>query len=242
VEGYRADLAHIHDSGYGEFAARAAEQVVAWLRAAGHREGLVVDLGCGGGQSSLAFAAAGYEVFGSDASAALVERARERVPGSRFAVCSFLDAELPPCVAVVAIGEVLTYTFDPRNGRPALAALFGRAHAALRPRGLLVFDVLGPSRRPLPSRTWREGDGWAVLAELSALAGGERLRRRIVTFLQEPDGAWRRGEEVHDVLLLEPAPLLTDLRAAGFRARTRHSYDGGPRHQPGHSVYVARRP
>ena len=240
MEGYRADLAHIHDAGYGDFAARAAARVVRWLRAAGHREGLVVDLGCGGGQSSRAFADAGYGVLGSDASPALIERAHARVPEARFEVCSFLDADLPPCVAVVAIGEVLTYTFDPRNGPAALASLFGRAHAALRPRGLLVFDVLGPSRRPLPSRTWREGDGWTVLAELTALAGTARLRRRIVHF-RETGGAWRRGEEVHDVLLLESARLLADLRAAGFRAQARRSYDGGPRHQPGHAVYVARR-
>ena len=235
MDGYREDLAHTHDSGYGHFAERAAQAIVPWVRPRG---GLVVDLGCGGGQASRVFADAGFEVLGIDQSVSLIARARARVPEGEFRVGSFLDAELPAgCAAVVAISEVFTYAFDARNGRAALAGLYARIHAALRPRGLLAFDLLAPTRDTTARRTWESGEDWAVLAERTEI--GDRLRRDIVTFRRVGD-AWRRAAETHDVLLFEPADVLADLRAAGFRAKRRRSY-AGPRAGPGHSVYVARR-
>ncbi|MEW5927683.1 MAG: hypothetical protein AB1941_09365 [Gemmatimonadota bacterium] len=46
---YREDLASVHHVGFGDFAEGAAPGVLALLRQAGIREGLVVDLGCGSG-------------------------------------------------------------------------------------------------------------------------------------------------------------------------------------------------
>ena len=236
MEGYREDLAHTHDQGYGAFSETAARAILPWVRP---HAGTVVDLGCGGGHAARVFADAGFGVLGIDQSPALLGRARARVPEGRFEAGSFLDAELPPgCAAVVAIGEVLTYTFDARNGREALAGLYRRIHDALRPRGLLAFDLLGPTGDTEARRTWTAGPGWAVMAERRE--SGHALTREIVTF-REHDGAWRRDEETHHVVLFEPDAVLADLRAAGFAARRRRSYSG-PRAAPGHSVYVARRP
>ena len=46
---YGPDLARIHDAGFGDFARDAGDGIVAMLRDAGIRGGLVVDLGCGSG-------------------------------------------------------------------------------------------------------------------------------------------------------------------------------------------------
>jgi SAM-dependent methyltransferase len=236
MDAYREDLSHAHDTGYGAFAEQAAGAILRWLRPRG---GLVVELGCGGGHSSRVFADAGFDVLGYDVSAPLVERARARVPEGRFEVGSFVDAPLPGgCAAVTAISEVLTYTFDARHSADALGEVFARVHAALRPGGLFAFDLLGPTGDVAAERSWREGPDWVTAVERSAT--GERLTRRIVTFRETPQG-WRRDDETHEVLLLAPERVLAALRAVGFRAKRRRSYDG-PRASAGHSVYLARRP
>src|SRR6516162_1943587 len=135
---YGADLAYIHDVGFGQFARRAAPELLRWLRKAGKRSGLVVDLGCGSGIWAKELADAGYDVLGIDQSAAMVTLARQRVPGGRFRGESFVTAELPPCVAVTAIGECFSYLFDRRNSERQLTRVFGRIYRALEPGGLLI--------------------------------------------------------------------------------------------------------
>lgn len=235
MEHYGEDLAHTHDTGHGAFAETAATALLRWIRP---HAGLIAELGCGGGHAARVFADAGFEIWGVDLSPAQVARARARVPEGDFRVGSFVDAEPPAgCAAVTAISEVLGYAADPRHGPDALDEVFARAHAALRPGGLLAFDLLGPLGERAPERSWREGEDWLTVVERSV--SGHTLRRRIVTFRAAGAG-WRRSEETHDVLLFEPADVLARLRAAGFRAKRRRSYDG-PRAAEGHSVYLARR-
>jgi SAM-dependent methyltransferase len=120
---------------------------------------------------------------------------------------------------VLAIGEVFNYPFDEGNTRAALPSLFARIHAALRPGGLLVFDLASPGLVPGGrTRTWTTGPDWAVLVE-----------------------NYRRREEVHRQRLHRPAEILVLLRAAGFRARTSRRY-GEVSPGRGRRVYVARKP
>ena len=39
----------------------------------------------------------------------MIELARLHAPNARFEVARFADAEIPPCAAIVAMGEVLNY-------------------------------------------------------------------------------------------------------------------------------------
>src|SRR5262245_40576734 len=112
---YGADLAFIHDTGYGEFARSAAPWLLKTLRDRGLTDGLVVDIGCGSGIWARELSAAGYDVLGIDQSAAMLAIARERVPRGQFRQGSFVSADLPPCVAVTAMGEILNYLFDEAN-------------------------------------------------------------------------------------------------------------------------------
>lgn len=84
----------------------------------------------------------------------MVDLARVNVPGARFVQGSVWDAELPPAVAVTAIGEVVNYTADARAGVEQLAGLIDRVRTALAPGGVFLFDIATPGRGgPDGSRT-----------------------------------------------------------------------------------------
>lgn len=203
----------------------------------------MVELGSGTGRTARRLTDAGHDVVGFDLSPAMVALAREAAPAARFEVASFLDADVPACDAVVAVGEVFNYLFDAAHGEDALPGLFARVRDALRPGGTLLFDLAGPGRVAAEGAAQRHfaGDGWAVLLEAEEIGTGPgraELTRRITTFRREAD-LYRRAEEVHRLRLLEPSVVLRMLRAAGFRARVLRGYDGEP-FAPGHRAYLAR--
>src|SRR5262245_1645681 len=99
---YHEDLAYIHDVGHGDFARDAAPGVLEIFRSSSIHVGLVVDLGCGSGIWAEELVLAGYNVLGVDISAAMLALARGRVPSAEFRLGSFLDINLPRCVAVTA--------------------------------------------------------------------------------------------------------------------------------------------
>src|SRR5918995_6203519 len=146
TEWYREDLAYIHDVGHADFALESAPGILEILAQNGIRDGLVVDLGCGSGLWARELIDAGYRVLGIDISEAMIEISRERVPEAEFSVGSLFEAEIPPCVAVTALSEVLNYLFDAENEEQGLGRLFRRVYDALDPGGLFVFDALGPGQ------------------------------------------------------------------------------------------------
>jgi SAM-dependent methyltransferase len=241
-EAYRADLTYIHDTGHGDLARAAAETVIAALRRAGRERGRVVDLGCGSGIYARALLEAGYDVTGFDISEAMIATARRRAPQADLRVASFLDAEIPRCVAVTAVGECFSYLFDEKVAGTALDALFARVLRALEPHGIFVFDVAAPGRLrgASPQRYWREGDDWAVLIEIEEDVPASRLSRSIITF-RRTGQTWRRDHEIHRLRLHTRRDLEVRLRAAGFRVRALARY-GAVRFAPGHLGFFARKP
>lgn len=237
---YREDLAYIHDEGYGALARDAAKRLLDELSRAGLRQGTVVDLGCGSGILARAVADARYRVLGIDLSAAMVTLARARVPEAEFRAASFLSVDLPPSVAISAIGEVFNYAFDPANDTAARESLFRRVHDALVPGGLLLFDVAGPERANQGSiRTWAEGPDWAVLVD-SAVDSGTRVLTRCITTFRRAGPDYRRDAEVHRLTLLEPSNVADSLRGVGFSVDTIVAYGAEPL-PPGVTAFVARK-
>jgi SAM-dependent methyltransferase len=239
---YRDDLAYIHDAGFGRFARGGAGLLLEELRRRGVDRGLVIDLGCGSGILSEALAAGGFDVLGIDVSPAMVALARTRVPAGRFRVESLLTAELPPCVAVAAVGECFNYLFDSRHSPDAVRQVLGRAFAALAPGGPLVFDVAEPGRvpGPGPSKTYFEGDGWAVLVTTEEDQSQGLLTRAITSFRKVGE-LYRRDHEVHRQRLLPRAQVLAWLQEIGFQAQTLGGYGEVP-FGPGHVGFLARKP
>lgn len=241
TEWYREDLAHIHDVGFGDYALRAAPGILEVLNRSGVREDLVVDLGCGSGLLARELVNAGYRVLGIDISAAMIEIARRRVPEAEFRVGSLFEEEIPPCGAVVSVGEVFNYLFDLRGDEDALPRLFRRVHDALTPGGVFVFDVAEPGQvwRGVPARGFTEGEDWVVMVEREENPDRGVLTRRISTFRKVGE-SYRRDDEVHRQRLYRAPEVAGKLRWAGFRVRTMRGY-GEFRLPRAHVAFVARK-
>lgn len=219
---YRDDLAWIHHTGFSEFSESAAPWLIETLP-----RGLVVDVGCGSGVLARELVRAGFGVLGIDASPSMIALARETAPNARFETGTFANANIPPCSAVVAIGEVLNY-----GRRDELPAFFERVAKSAR---MLVFDIAERGSYPAHDEVRTGGDDWSVIAIKDS--DGERLTRRVLTF-REIGGRTQRDEEVHTLELYDRDDVTGMLRAAGFGVRTRRSY-GARRLPAGHTVYIA---
>lgn len=241
MKAYDRDLAYIHDTGFTGFARKAAPGLLRLLRQSRIVGGLVVDAGCGSGVWARELTDRGYAVLGIDISADMVRLARRHAPAARFRVGSFLSVELPPCDAVTSIGECVNYAFDRRSGKKGLAEFFGRAYRALRPGGVLVFDVVEPGAADgAPKRRFLEGPDWAILLEVREDRRRKTLARRIVSF-RRVGRLFRRSEEVHRLHLHSGSELLAELNRAGFEARLLAGY-GRFRFAPAHVGFLARKP
>jgi SAM-dependent methyltransferase len=244
---YGDDLAHIQHDGFRDFSARAAPALLKLLHGAGLRRGTVVDLGCGDGTWLRALTRAGHAAIGIEVSPALVKHARRQAPRARIHVGSIYTTPLPACDAVTALGEVLGYlpAAGERSARiPGFAAFFRRVARALRPGGLFAFDlVVRSAKRPLHTRNYREGEGWAVLAESIEDAKRGRLTRDITMFRRiGASDRWRRSHEVHRVRVPEKTEILRALRDAGFVAKASNAYGRNAAMLPGRAAFFARKP
>jgi SAM-dependent methyltransferase len=239
-EWYGEDLAYVHDAGFGGFVLESAPGILGILRRNGIREGLVLDLGCGSGLWARELVRSGYSVLGVDISGAMISLARNRVPEAEFRISSLFEADLPPCDAVTALGEVLNYLFDPNHDSQPLLWFFRRAYGALVPGGVFVFDIAEPGQVApgTITRGFTEGEGWVVLVEKGEDRG--TLTRRITTF-RKAGGHYRRSDETHRQRLYRAPDVAGELRRVGFRVRTVRAY-GRHRLAGARAAFVARKP
>ena len=225
---YGEPLAHVHDQGFAQHAEAAAEYLLSQLRAVGIRDGLVVALGCGSGILPDRLGRAGFDVLGIDISPAMIELARHRAPQATFRVQSMYEAQLPNCVAITAVGEILNYQFDPvRQDTQALTELFDRAYQALATPGLFIFDVAHVGRLGGATKSQRffEHDRWTVLIDSHEDAGNRLLTRKCVVFRKSGDNdGYERSEEIHYLRLLRPEWIETELRKGGFASTSATNY------------------
>ena len=240
MEAYKNDLAYIHDVGFGDFARNSAPGLLEILRGAGITSGLIVDLGCGSGLWARELVNEGYDVFGIDISAPMIDIARRRVPQGEFQVASLLKAKIPQCAAVTSLGECLNYLFDKTNSVIELRRLFHRVHTALKPGGLMIFDIAEPGRGKGPRQKHREGSDWAVLVDVDEDTSTNKLTRRITSF-RRVGATYARDEEVHHLQLYKRSEIARELRDVGFRVRTVSAYGDQPM-LDGCVGFVARKP
>jgi SAM-dependent methyltransferase len=218
ADSYRADLATVHHRGFGFHAAACAPGILELLEPIRQRQGLVLEFGCGSGLLTRELIAAGHRVIATDASPAMLEIARAEVgTAAEVRQLTLPDDPLPPADAIVGVGHPISYLPDAAAIDRALVAIAG----ALRPRGLLAFDVCdlewGEVRRNAPA-IGRTGDDWAIITEFS-LPAPERFVRDITTFVRNADGSWRRDHEHHENVLLDTARIPALLHQHGVQAR-----------------------
>lgn len=219
---YEDDLAYIQAEGFGEQAAAAAAAIIPRLLAQGARR--VVDVGCGAGVTTKVLVDAGFDTVALEPSEALLNLARRAAPTVQFRQASAYDVQLPPCEAILAIGEALTYHAPSENAETRLRSFFASASAALPRGGLLVFDLIEAGTPVLDARAWKAGPDWAVLAESHEDVEMRRLTRTIETFRDVAGGSYRRRSEVHHVRIFDRLAVLSWLEHAGFGVETAVAY------------------
>jgi SAM-dependent methyltransferase len=233
---YSADLAYVHDVGFGDVARRAAPEIVRLLRARGIRRGHIVEVGCGSGIAAARFVARGYTVTGIDVSPAMIRLARARAPAAQFRVGSIEHLHPPPCDAVVAIGEIVSYV---PGGLPALQRFFRRVHDALRPGGVFVFDFIESAAGRTFATKSSGGADWALAARATFDKTRKLLTRRIVV-VRTIGRRVRHASETHQVRVYGRAELRRALENAGFSVAISRAY-GGYRLMPGDAAVIATR-
>lgn len=212
---YGDDLAYVQIVGFGAMAQAVGPQIVALLHEQGTRGGTIGDVGCGAGITTRCFLDAGFDVWALEQSAALLQAARTLAPDATYLpLGSVYEADLPPSDAIVAIGEVLNYHAPGSDADERVRGFILHAAKALRPGGILAFDVIVRGDASLDGRTWSAGEDWAVLVETREQPDGW-LRREIETFVLRGD-AYRRGHETHHVRVFDREKLIAALRDAGF--------------------------
>ncbi|HJY94267.1 MAG TPA: class I SAM-dependent methyltransferase [Streptosporangiaceae bacterium] len=218
---YQHDLALVHARGFGQHADRCAPGVLDLL--APVRGGLVLEVGCGAGALTRHLLAAGHRVIATDASAAMVELARAALgPEVDVRRLTLPDDPLPAADAIVSVGHVISYLPDAAAVDRALVAMA----AALRPGGVLAIDIcdleFGRVRAGEANRGLA-GPDWAVITEFSAPAP-DVFVRDVTTFVPDGAGAWRRGSEHHENVLVDTSLIPALLASHGVRATVRTSF------------------
>ncbi len=221
MEYYQHDLALVHARGYGQHADRCAPGLLDLL--APVRGGLVLEVGCGAGALTRHLLAAGHRVIATDASAAMVELARAALgPEVDVRQLALPDDPLPAADAIVSVGHVISYLPDAAAVDRALVAMA----RTLRPGGVLAIDIcdLEFGRvRAGQDNFGRVGPDWAVITEFSTPAP-EVFVRDITTFVLDGAGAWRRGTERHENVLVDTSLIPALLGSHGVTATVGSSF------------------
>jgi SAM-dependent methyltransferase len=237
---YRPDLALIHDRGFGFHADACAPGILRKLEPVKERGGVVLEFGCGSGLFTRHLVAAGHRVVATDASPAMLDLARENVPGvEEIHRMTLPDDAVPEADAIVSVGHVLSYLPDADSIDRALVALA----RALRPGGVLAFDLCdheyAARRVGDVDRGW-VGDDWALVTRFSVPAP-DRFVRDMATFVRTADGSWRRGDERHVNVMVDTSRVPALLAREGVEAEVRPSF-GDEEMPPGLCAVVGGRP
>ena len=220
---YRADLARVHDLGFGFHADACASGVLALLASVRERDGLVIELGCGTGHLTRHLLKGPHRVIATDASPAMLELARHQAPNVEdLRLLVLPDDPIPAADAIVSVGHVLNYLPSDSAIRRALRAICG----ALRPGGVLALDICdlqwGETRSNAPPFA-SVNDEWVLVTRFSVPAPN-RFVRDMTTFICRDDGAWRRDDERHDNVLIDTSYIPELLREWGVDATLGSSF------------------
>jgi SAM-dependent methyltransferase len=219
---YRRNLALVHDRGFGRHADACAPGVLTLLRPLLVSGGLVLEIGCGSGLLTRHLLAGGHRVIGTDASPAMLELARERLPDAELLRLTLPQDGLPPADAIVGVGHALNYLPDEAAVQCALTAIA----AALRPGGILALDVCdlrwGQLRREQPPLVLVHDD-WALFTRFS-VPRPDLYVREMTTFVRAADGRWLRDDERHDNVLVDASSLPQLLSRHGVDASVRGAF------------------
>jgi SAM-dependent methyltransferase len=166
----------------------------------GMRGRRVLDVACGTGKSFAPLLGRGYEVTGCDISAAMLDRARTKVPGVRLVAADM--RALPPLGEfdlVTCLDDALNYTHEEHE---LLGALRG-IRASLARSGIAIWDINTQAMyRGDFSETWAVEDDrnrlvlWRGGASEAFAAGDSAVA--VVDVFEPIPGGWKRSTSRHE--------------------------------------------
>jgi len=197
-----------------------AEYYLSLLKNAGAKSDYIVECGCGTGSLSVEFARRGSRVLGIDKSGDMLEIAasRARTSGVKLMLANQDMTQLTVgrrADAVLATCDAVNYLTTPA----AVSAFFKSAYAALRPGGVLAFDVSSPHKLENVignAPFFEERDDIVYLWKNSLDPDSHVLCMELTFFVQEEGGLYRRFEETHRQRAHRADELCALLAEAGF--------------------------
>ena len=197
-----------------------ADYYLALLARAGVQPKKLCDCACGTGSMSVRFAGRGMRVTGVDLSGEMLELAQKkaRLNGVQvmFVRQDMRLLALPrPVDALVCACDGVNYLTDDAS----LNAFFEKARAALRPGGVLAFDISSAYKleKVLGNSFFgEERDDVAYLWSNRFDVHSAAVTMDLTFFVREPDDRYRRFSEVHVQKAHDPAHLRALLEANGF--------------------------
>ena len=149
-----------------------AAEVRALLRLVERRRGAVLDLCCGPGRHAVALAQRGFKVTGVDCSPFMLRKARQRARQAKARV-EFVQSDMRDFVRPGAFDLALSLftSFGYFDCKDEDRQVLQQLYESLRPRGVLVVDVMGKERlakvlQPTTSTKYPDG---AILVERHAI-------------------------------------------------------------------------
>ena len=225
---YGHALSQIHDCGFSGVAKAAADMLISVLRGSRLTHSRVTDLGCGSGTLARKLLDEGYTVEGVDQSVAMLALARSRAPEAVFTQQTLFDYEIPPSIAVCAIGECFNYLFDQNNDEAALDQVLNRVDQSLEDGGIFLFDIATPDRIvKAPPKTFFQTRNWTTLIENIHSETPLRMTRKITSFVRV-NGYYERVDETHHLRLIDPKTLANSLTSRGYEFDMLDSYGPTP--------------
>lgn len=209
--------------------------LIGLIRDHGAEDSTLLDAACGTGSISVILSEAGYAVTGADVSPAMLDQAAKKalVRGQKI---GFIRQDLRAISLHRQVG-VVNCSLDGVNyltSQKDLDAFFTCACGALKPGGLLLFDVSTPYKfeSVIGSDTFAdEAEGAAYIWFNDYDPGTCLCRMQLTLFIKEGDGRYRRLEEEH----VQRAHTLSDLEKGLNRAgmKLHNAYAFGSRDPAG---------
>ncbi len=194
-----------------------ADYIDGFLKEAGAKS--VLECACGTGSLTVRLGRRGYNVIGSDLSEDMLMVARQKALNAGLRFLPFICQDMrrialhKPVDAVVSACDGVNYLLDGAED------FFRAAYGALKPGGLLLFDVSSVYKLSsvLGSNTFAAaGEDWAYIWENTYHPRHERVDMLLTGFLKQGQG-YVRFEEHHSQRAYAEEALKNALESCGFQ-------------------------
>ncbi|MEW5988497.1 MAG: methyltransferase domain-containing protein [Chloroflexota bacterium] len=188
------------------------------LQASAPHTRAILDLACGTGNLTFPLAELGYQVVGLDVCPEMLAVAEAKAATNGRSVTFVCQDMRQPYQggsvdAVTCFFGGLNYADSPA----ALRQTFTAVHKALKPGGLLVFELFSPEKLRAMHNGLRAADyGDFYVVSQSQIDEASHVVQRVTYFLRQADGSYRREEEEHHLQIHTQADLEQALAETGF--------------------------